>query len=168
MESSTDKNERLLSADAHGDTFESFYRASWWDVYRVLAVVLRNADLAEEAADEGMTRAFHAWPKVSGHANPAGWVYVVSLNWARSMLRRSSRTVFRPDPPEEGYTQPMPDPDLDRAVAGLPIRQREVVVLRYMVGMSQREIADLLGVAEGTVKSRIGRALVKLRKEVDS
>lgn len=60
----------------------------------------------------------------------------------------------------------MPDPEVFRAVSALPYDQRTVVVLRLVEDWSEREVAVALGIATGTVKSRLSRALVKLRQEL--
>src|SRR5690606_3996846 len=73
--------------------FEHFYAAEVDDLYRTLALVLRDADLAHEAVDEAMARAFQRWNKVRSYENPTGWVYRVAMNWALSRLRRRKREV---------------------------------------------------------------------------
>lgn len=144
--------------------FDAFYRESWDGVYRVLAVLFRDADLAAEATDEAMTRALERWPSVSEHDNPAGWVYVVGRNWALTRLRKRKRES---NVEAEIAVAPVErDVTLDRAVAALPMRLREVIVLHYLVDLTHAEIARVLRVPEGTVKSRLSRGLARLRKEV--
>lgn len=148
------------------DRFEDFYRVASVEVYRTLTVVLRDSDLAQEAMDEAMMRAFEHWRKVRTYGNPAGWVYRVALNWARSRLRRRKREVLG-DPSPRSYVDPMPDPELDEAVAGLPLHHREVIVCRFLLDMTQEQIAALLRIPVGTVKSRLHRALGALREQVE-
>jgi DNA-directed RNA polymerase specialized sigma24 family protein len=71
--------------------FDSFYRACWDEVYRPMAGTLRNPDLAAEAVDEAMIRAYRRWRSVRDYHNQAGWVYRVGLNWAVSQLRKTRR-----------------------------------------------------------------------------
>lgn len=71
--------------------FETFYRAQWEEIYRPLAVILRDPDLAREATDEAMARAVRDWSTVSSVSNQAGWVYRVAHNWAMDQLRRRRR-----------------------------------------------------------------------------
>ncbi len=149
------------------DRFEDFYRARWPEIYRTLAVVLRDPDLAQEATDEAMTRCYQRWRTVRRYRNPSGWVYRVALNWARSRLRKTARLVHGVD--DQAVTDPsVPDPQLDRAVAALPLHHREVIVLRYLCDYSQAQVAEMLDVPEGTVKSRINRALATLREEISN
>lgn len=145
--------------------FESFYRAAWEDVYRPLAVVLRDPDLAQEATDEAMTRALRHWKDVSAADNQAGWVYRVAHNWAVDQIRRRRRHS-RLGETEPVWEPSVPDPAVFRAVSGLPYDQRAVVVLRLMEDWSEREVATALGIAPGTVKSRLSRALDRLREEL--
>lgn len=74
--------------------FDSFYRACWNEVYRPLAVTLHDPDLAREAVDEAMIRAYRRWRAVRGYRNQAGWVYRVAFNWAVSHLRKTGREVY--------------------------------------------------------------------------
>ncbi len=146
--------------------FEEFYAADWDRIYRALAVMLRNPDLAAEATDEAMTRAYQRWAVIRGYDNPAGWVYRVALNWACSRLRRHSREHAR-DKTESAYEQVLPEPEVHRAIAALPDHHREVVVLRYLLDWSEGDIAAALRVPAGTVKSRLNRALSRLRQELE-
>ncbi len=146
-------------------SFEDFYAVHWSQIYRTLSVVLRNPDLAREATDEAMVRAYQRWGTVRRYRNPAGWVYRVGLNWARSRLRKIGRE--QQGVPEVSH-QPAdpPDPAIERALAQLPLMQREAVVLRYLFDLSVPQIAAMVDVPEGTIKSRLHRALARLRKEL--
>jgi len=160
----SNRDVRVESRWSSGE-FTDFYRAESAEVYRTLAVVLRDHDLAREAVDEAMTRAFDRWRTVRGYDNPTGCVYRVALNWSRSRLRRGSREYPLASPPSAA-TDPAPDPELDRAIARLPLHHREVIVFRYLLDMTQGEVASVLDVPVGTVKSRLHRALETLRQEV--
>jgi DNA-directed RNA polymerase specialized sigma24 family protein len=114
------------------DAFEGFYRRERLGVYRALALTLGDVDLASEAADEAMTRAYQRWRRLRSYDNPAGWAYRVGLNWAVSRIRDRRRTV--PGEPTGDPTAPHewaePDERLERALTALSQRQRAVVVLR--------------------------------------
>jgi predicted RNA polymerase sigma factor len=94
---------------ARAETFEAFYRAQADRVYRALALTLGNDDIAREATDEAMTRAYARWSRVGFLDNPAAWVYRVGLNWATSVWRkrRHERAPTGADP--DPSTAP-PDP----------------------------------------------------------
>ena len=73
--------------------FETFYRESYADIAAALTVTLGDLDLAQEATDEAMVRAYVRWEKIRAYDNPGGWVYRVGLNWARSARRRLTRAL---------------------------------------------------------------------------
>lgn len=112
-----------------------------------------------------MARAFQRWNKVRSYENPTGWVYRVAMNWALSRLRRRKREVRQL---AEGSVNlpPIPDQALIDAVMALPLRFREVVVLRYLLDWSEEATASRLSIPKGTVKSRLHRALQRLREEL--
>jgi RNA polymerase sigma factor (sigma-70 family) len=144
-------------------SFEAFYARHRDGVGRALALTLRDDALAADALDEAMARAYQRWNHVGTMANPAGWVYRVGLNWARSVLRTLSRPGRAPRALEMVSASPTFDADIDRALRQLNVDQRAVVVCRYFIGYSELETADALGIRPGTVKSRLSRALDVLR-----
>lgn len=148
-------------------TFEAFYSSSWDAVYRAVAVAVGEADLAREAVDEAMTRAFERWSSVSGMENPQGWVYRVAVNWSRSFLRRRlvglrkrQQLDWRIEDVE------VPDPQVVEAVGKLPPHQRDVIIARFLLDMSEKDTAEAFNVAQGTVKSRVNRALLVLKEDL--
>ncbi len=159
--------------------FQAFYHQSADGLHRALALALGDVDLAQEATDEAMARAFQRWRQIRRYDSPAGWVYRVGLNWARGRLRQSTREVLseRPLPHHGGDPglgrEPVGDPaagfdhDLRRALSRLTVEARAVVVCRYLLGWSTAETAGALNLAEGTVKSRLSRALSELERMLD-
>lgn len=157
-----------LAATLAPEAFEDFYRTRREQVFRGLAITLRDPDLAADATDEAMARAFQRWRTVRSYANPEGWAYRVGLNWARSRLRKSHREVggFRLEDRPSSIPDPS-DPGLTAALAQLPLQQRSVVVLRFYFDLSTEQVAKALGVPAGTVKSRLSRALERLEQSVE-
>jgi RNA polymerase sigma-70 factor (ECF subfamily) len=152
-------------AGGAAEPFEAFYRAHVDRVYRALAVTLGDSQLAREAADEAMARAYAHWRRVRGLDNPGGWAYRVGLNWATSWWRKLRRERALPGGRRDAV---VPPPDLEataarEALARLALPSRAVVVCRVLLDMSTAETAVVLGVPEGTVKSRLARALAALR-----
>lgn len=157
----------LLSAVTFGAPplpFEDFYRMHRDTIGRTLSLTLNDDLLGFEAADEGMARAFERWNTVSGYQNPEGWVYRAGLNWARSWLRRRKRgaTKDRLVATALETTDSPLDPDLLRAMQTLSDDHRAVVVLRFYRDWTVDQTAEALGIAPGTVKSRLSRALSQL------
>lgn len=161
-----------VDAEARGEAlwvadFEGFYRAERDRLYRVLAVALRDPDLAAESIDEAFTRAYARWDEVRFARSPAGWVYRVAHNWSIDRLRQRRRALRHPfERPEPVWNPDVPDERLAKALGDLPLAQRSVVVLRILLDWSERDVAEALGIAEGTVKSRLNRALERLRRVV--
>lgn len=149
-----------------GPEFADFYRTSWPNVARALSLALGDHDLAVEATDEGMARAYPRWDKLRRYDNPGGWVYRVGLNWARSYHRRLARRLPFAHPQS---TEPVPveDPVVRRALMELPLRLRSVVVCRLLLDWSVADTAAALGVRPGTVQSRLHRALQSLQASLD-
>ena len=147
--------------------FDDFYRRSRAEVARALALALGDTELAVEATDEAMTRAYERWRSVSRLDNPGGWVYRVGLNWSLSVLRRRRRSVQplyvadRVEPPS------VADPAVHRALAELDVKHRSVVVCRHLLGWSVEQTAAALGLRVGTVKSRLSRATRQLQYRLD-
>ncbi len=149
--------------------FDLFYREHRDEIGRALAFTLRDPSLGFEAVDEAMTKAYQRWSKLGDTSNPAGWVYVVGLRWALSWRRSRRRERRR----EELNSELIPTTDgpahadyvdLMDALSELPIDQRTVVVCRFSLGLSVRETAAALEIQEGTVKSRLSRALDRMRE----
>lgn len=148
----------------HDDDFESFWTRERDRVYRALALTLGDPALASEAVDEAMARALERWFKLAGYEHPSGWVYRVGLNWATSRLRKLSR---RPTRSPQELDRPHDDryPDLDLAVQLSRLRpvQRTALVLRFYLQYTPTEIATVMDLPVGTVKSHIHRGLKQLR-----
>lgn len=159
--------EAVGSMDEDHPDFDSFYESSRDRIYRALAIALGDADLAAEATDEAMTRAVERWGAIGRYDNPQGWVYRVGLNCGRSLQRKRSANVFaRLQAAPPSYEMTLPDPELIEAVARLPIRYRSVIVARYYLQWTPQEIANAMELPASTVRSRLQRALVRLRRRI--
>lgn len=147
--------------------FPDFYRVNHQPVLRALVATLGEPELAREAVDEAMTRAYQRWTTVSTYSNAPGWVYRVALNWARSRLRKQKREDLSDVPPEQPVHQPLPDPDVEAALRDLPLEARSLVVLRHLLDWSYEEIAAALDMPVGTAKSRLHRVMNELRQTLE-
>lgn len=159
------RSERTTVAAVHLD-FDDFYAANAARIGRALDLTLQHPELAEDALNEAMTRALQKWKQVSVYANPSGWVYRTAMNWARSWLRRRRRERDRPlhQRPVDPFAAV--EPGLAAALSALSEDHRAVVVCRFHLDWSTAETADALGIAEGTVKSRLSRALDQIRTDL--
>lgn len=150
--------------------FEDYYRAHRTTVLRAVVFALDDADLAVEATDEAMARAYEQWDDVAAMANPTGWVFRVAVNVGRNRLRRLGLERRKPPLPDRDRPdlEGVADPTLARALARLPLDQRTVIVLRYHLDWSIDAIAAALDCASGTVKSRLHRGLQRLETMLEA
>jgi RNA polymerase sigma-70 factor (ECF subfamily) len=149
------------------DEFDVFYQTWRSPIRRSLALALGDVGLADEAVDEAMTRAVARWDTVKGYDRPEGWLYRVGLNWARGVFRKRRYELLSDlEASSQVVDDPLPDPDLIEALGNLSLKLRAVVVARYHLDFSTAEVAKALGIPEGTVKSRLSRALKQLSGEL--
>ena len=168
------------------EEFTSFYIETRDRCLRAVYASTGELHLAEDLVAEAYARALTGWSKVSKHPAPAAWIVRTALNLHVSWWRRRRRehSVGLPqDAPEHfdaaavrassGYegggpdgAGSMPDPALLAALSSLPRRQREVVVLRILLDLDTAATAQELGMAQGTVKVHLSRALAALRERL--
>lgn len=145
-----------------GDPFDVWYRAEHPRLLGLLTVVAGDADLAQEVTAEAFTRALERWDRVAGMASPAAWTYRVGVNLLRRQHRRSAferRFWSETSIPQRPAAV---DSELWAAVRALPVRQRTAVALRYVCDLPQLEIAEVMGVAVGTVSATLTAARRRL------
>jgi RNA polymerase sigma-70 factor, ECF subfamily len=146
--------------------FERLYERT---VERIYALCLRMSGSGEDAAELAQDVYVRAWEKLAsfrGESLFTTWLHRLAVNVTlekrRSTGRRSSREVMTSDLElyERAAVQAMPGTrvDLERAIAALPTKAREVLVLRDVQGYKYEEIAKMTGVSLGTVKSQVHRA----------
>jgi RNA polymerase sigma-70 factor (ECF subfamily) len=145
--------------------FDEFYASARPSIARALSLTLGDVDLAVEATDEALARAYERWTSVSRLDRPEGWVYRVAMNWALSVLRRRKRSDHRLyEPSDTGLA--IADPDVHAAIGDLDVHHRSVIVCRHLLGWSVADTAAALKVREGTVKSRLSRATAILQSRL--
>ena len=155
----------IVVADSGYVSFEAFYRDSYHRIARALAYTLFDTDLAREACDEAMVRAYARWSTVKSYEDPSGWVYRVALNWARDVRRRLRRQLRRVDVRDsEEFT--ISDPAISVALRELDVDVRAVVVCRLLLDWSVEQTATALHIKPGTVKSRLHRATALLERKL--
>lgn len=160
-------SERLQDATGGREDFATFFDRNVDQLVRSLALTLGDHELAADAVAEAMVKAHLRWRRLAGSTNPAGWVYRVALNWARARGRRWWREVTTSEPPERPVVAVgLTDPELAVALLALPVEQRAVVVLRYLLDWSEARTATALDIPPGTVKSRLSRALTRLAEQL--
>jgi RNA polymerase sigma factor (sigma-70 family) len=102
---------------------------------------------------------------------PDGWVYVVAMNQLRDRWRRGERRRERApelaDGAADNTSAVVTRLSVREAIATLPARQRQAVVLRYLADLSLADVADAMGCATGTVKATLHQAMQSMRVELD-
>ena len=150
---------------------DELYRERRLPLVRLAVLMVDDLPTAEDIVQDVFTRLYRRHgTDLDAVADPDAYLVSAVMNAARSVLRR--RRIAR------GYLPPRPDPapaaedeallgagdrEVIRALGRLTTRQRQVVVLRYWSELSEQEIADVLHVSRGTVKSTASRALTILR-----
>ncbi len=144
-------------------------------IYRFLVRLTRSEDDALELTQETFLNAYQALARWRPDARFTTWLFRIARNQAFDWLRRSKRVEFvaLDEGQDLGIADPAPTPDatletaqrlraLERALARLPTEHREILLLREIEEMSYEDIADVLDISLGTVKSRIARARARL------
>jgi RNA polymerase sigma-70 factor (ECF subfamily) len=164
----------LLVAHVGGDryAFEELFYRHHRQLYRLALITSRNRDDAADALQDAMLSAHRSAPSFRHDASVSSWLYRIVVNACLDRLRRNKTHAVTPledDVCQLGDPTPRVDTALvvERALQRLPIEQRAVVVAVDMQGFSVAETARLLGVPEGTVKSRCSRARAKLAKTLE-
>jgi RNA polymerase sigma-70 factor (sigma-E family) len=152
-------------------SFEDFVAARSGSLLRTaLLLAGQNRAEAEDLLQLALERAYRHWGRVSRGGDPERYVRAILANASADRWRRAARRAERPLLASDiGLTVPDRTNEVDnrdyllRALAGLPPRQRTVLVLRYFDDLSEAETAQMLGCTVGTVKSHAARGLVRLR-----
>lgn len=143
----------------------ALYHGARTRLVRLATLLVDRVDIAEELVQEAFAATYRRWPDLD---EPAAFVRTAVVNRARSELRRrDSRRRHAASVTSEDRSAPVGD-HLRDAIARLPERQRTVVVLRFYEDLPLHQIAELMGIRAGTVKSQLHRALAALRKEIPS
>ncbi len=143
--------------------FEAFYRDAKDPCFRALLATVGSAAEADDLLAESFTRALARWNDVRHHPRPEAWVVRAALNLHRDRWRRSQRQQRLLERRESVIHDDVVDPALMAAVQALPERQREVVALRVLLGLSAEQTGEVLGVDAGTVGTHLRRGLASLR-----
>jgi RNA polymerase sigma-70 factor, ECF subfamily len=134
-----------------------------------MTLLLGDLEAARDVTSEAFARALARWERVRMMSNPRGWLYQVALNlvrrsWRRRRLERHAwEGVTERGPPE---LVPPERGDLWQAVQALPSRARQAVVLRYVAGFTQAEVAQRMGIAPGTAAATLSAARKRLATQL--
>lgn len=159
--------------------YEELVRRHQSIAQRVAYLVVRSVPDAQDATQEAFVKAYRALDRFRGDAPFRPWLLRIVHNEAHNARRRATRqdrlALRAAENPASGDAAPSPEAEvlsesarvaLHQAVEGLPEPHRTIISCRFFLGLSVTETAVMLGVAPGTVKSRLNRALSRLRREL--
>jgi RNA polymerase sigma-70 factor (sigma-E family) len=152
--------------------FREYVTARSRALLRTAYLLTGNAADAEDLLQAALAKTFLAWDRIEDRGALDGYVRRAMVNTHISWWRRRRVEEYPTDEiPDQAVADPAVASDLQetlrRAVDRLPDRMRAAVVLRYYEDMTEAEVADVLGVSLGTVKSTVSRAVAKLRTDAD-
>jgi RNA polymerase sigma-70 factor (ECF subfamily) len=155
------------------DAFETLYHQHAARIFTLASRMAGSPAEGEDLLQEIFLQAYRKLGSFKGQAALGTWLYRLALNHCLDFVRsRQARTrkltdaldderAFEPEAPRE---TPIPRIDLERAIARLPGGCREAFILHDMEGFDHKEVGQLLGIAEGTSKSQVFKARMKLRR----
>jgi RNA polymerase sigma-70 factor (ECF subfamily) len=151
-------------------SFDALYRECAGDVFAYVMTLLRERSAAEDATMAAFERAYRrrrSFDRARG--NERAWLFTIARNVALDELRRRKRTATLIGDPVDltaavGDSDPLERAAVRAALADLDPRERELVALKFMAGLSNAEIADVLGVSPTNAGTRLHRVVQKLRE----
>lgn len=159
------------ASDASVADFDAVFDASYERLVRALTVAAGDREAAADAVQDAFVKAHLRWGKVSRYDDPAGWVRRVAINKLHDERRRGRRkrnALQRLRSRSESTTEQPEIDEFGRLLAELPRQQRLATALFYVDTLTVADIADTLGISEGTVKSHLHDARRRLRPILES
>ena len=154
------------------EALEQLYAAHWRRLVRLSVLLVRDVGTAEEVVQDAFVAVHARWSRLRDPDLALAYLRQAVVNRSRSALRHravverhAARRTTEPDPPAADQSTLVADRRaavLD-ALRSLPLRQREVLALRYYLDLTEAEIADTLGISRGAVKSHASRGAATLR-----
>lgn len=145
----------------------AFFHRRQRDFMRIAYTITGDWPSAEDATQQAFSSLYVYWPRIRPETLDA-YAQRTLVNSCLALLRKRKREPVTEYVPEQGYAHNAPDDriDLQRALMTLQPKTRAILTLRYLEDLSVKQVADVLDVAEGTVKSRSKRALDLLREQL--
>ena len=167
----------LVERARQGDerAYEAVYRRYVGRVYALSLRMCGDAQTAEEITQDAFVKAWKGLERFRGDSQFTTWLHRITVNLVlqhrRSQGRRAAKEEAKGDVSDLGHSvRPASTGakiDLERAIAELPEGARDVLVLRDVQGYKYREVADILGVAVGTVKAQVHRARKMVQEKLE-
>src|SRR3989338_6623182 len=188
METTALSDEALVMKARQGDrdAFGVLVRRYQAQAILIAQSVLKNFELSKDASQNAFAKAYFGLSRFRGEAKFKTWLFRIVINEAKDVYRKEKarglfkvwsghetededmRSVLEVIPsggqsPREVFEEQETKQHLERAIYGLPEREREVFILRYLNGLELSEVAETLGIALGTVKAHLAQGIQKLR-----
>jgi RNA polymerase sigma factor (sigma-70 family) len=162
----------LMAAESEVEDFEALYRRTLPRVYAYAASLLRDRSAAEEVTAAAFERAFRKQRSFDPRrGTQRAWLFGIARNAALDELRRRKRSAELSVEPADDEAAPEGGAEaaerraaVRAALADLDPRERELIALKFHAGLSNAEIADVLGVSASNAGTRVHRALARLRE----
>jgi RNA polymerase sigma-70 factor, ECF subfamily len=163
----------LSRRETSWDRFEALYRATRDDLYAYVFTLLRDRMAAEDVTALAFERAYRRRHLFNaGRGTERAWLFGIARNAALDELRKRKRTATLAADPADADAVPVQDAadavvrrtTVRAALDALPPRERELIALKFHAGLSNQELAKVLGVSESNVGTMLHRTMEKLRK----
>lgn len=149
------------------DQVSSYLMEHYEKLYRLAFMYMKNREDAMDVVQESVYKAIRSYSQVQTETQISSWVYQIVTHTAFDLLRKQKREIIGVDEmPEEGKQDQYKDMDLEQSLNILSEEERVIISLRYFEDYKLKEIAKILDESENTVKSKLYRALKKLRIEL--
>lgn len=151
------------------ESLETYIWEHRQSLYRVAYTYVRSEQDALDIVSASIVKAMRAKPRLDDERAAAAWVYRVVINTAKDHLRRAKWTVAHADSVEPAAREydPTLRMDLDTVLSQLPEKYRIIIVLHYFEDRRLADVANMLGENLSTVKSRLRRALLLMRADME-
>jgi len=155
-----DDVQELLRKRKYAEALERLLDGYEKKVFRMAVMMLKDPGRAEEVTQEIFFKVWQAMPGYDGRAAPSTWLYTIARNTCLSAVRSESyrRTEQLLAAGEPMSAQAIPCLELEQCLSRLPEALRDVIVLFYLEERSVADVAQILALPEGTVKSHLHRA----------
>jgi len=162
-----------LRTNTAAESFGDLYERNFDRVYAYVQSMLRDRAAAEDVTSQAFERAYRKRQSYkAGRGSAEAWLFGIARNAALDELRRRGRHARMATEPEDAEAQPLDDvaetalrrETVRAAMESLEPRERELVTLKYLAGLSNIEIANVVGISESNTSTRLNRTMTKLRE----
>lgn len=167
-----DNETMALIAKGNIGAFEQLYRGTYRQVFAYIAAITNDRYIAQDLLHDTYVRIYEKASYVRGRTNVRGWMMTIARNIAIDYLRAEKKTVSldvssttdgNPEYRYHSSTDPIESLTLEAALRKLSDLNTEIIVLYGICGFKHREISQILGIPEGTIRRRYGEAREELK-----